>query len=387
MIDFKGNWIINVELPLFSHLCIFEQRSPKEKISLTFGDQLFLSIEPDPLPEQLTTANFILNNEKLILESLFEHIKDIVFPFLKTLIDDEEYCFPPLHTSDDLQKVLGIYDITIPELHKDGFAYALLNFNFSADNEHGISFLIHKNRIVEYNEIGSIDYDKIYEELGINGREFEENWNNLSREIRHEFYTPHLKYNKLKPWQLDSNQSYLSNLLGNHKNEEIIKLIDSINLTPNQNLDNYFELNLIEVATQCKNIEMIHYFRSKGCDLKNMILFCKRQDDNNQRIFDFKFLDLAIELGANLNTSIVSYHKGTWLFDEIYNIVQLFFHRKENKEIEIQKHQKNIQELLKRGANLDDCDGKETHYLKMLETRYAVHFIEKTGIKELVESC
>ncbi|MGB4773933.1 MAG: hypothetical protein WBP45_02060, partial [Daejeonella sp.] len=170
---FKGDWetVLNLDkLTLLQNDKFFEySKDLKEKLRqglsvLTIFDAL--DNKPDPSDEQLEAIRFIQSNEELLLQKIFEYVKDVIYPFQKTLIDDEECSFPKLDSQADLENVLGLISIDILNYSKQSTAYFAINFKATWDNEHGAHILFHKDRILDTGESWGFDIKKVCEDCG-----------------------------------------------------------------------------------------------------------------------------------------------------------------------------------------------------------------------------
>jgi len=138
---------------------------------------------------------------------------------------------------------------------------------------------MHQDKFIDYGNYGN-DYFNggMYVDLGKEANKF--------REIRKEqnvFGNGQLhkalpKYNKYKPWQITATSWYLSNLIRNGKNDQIIKLIEDKELDINHrySTDSYEtnEKNLLDLAAQHSNLKMIKYLIDKGADTSQSIQAC-----------------------------------------------------------------------------------------------------------------
>ncbi|MEH0154512.1 hypothetical protein V6R21_10235 [Limibacter armeniacum] len=369
--EFNGEWNFSIELPLLGQTLTFEKRTVSNDIPVTINDSH--DLEPDPEQEKINAIEFIIENEVQLLEEFHNQIKDEIFPLHKTYIDDEEIFFPKFNSANELGKVLGLNQITILGFEKDNYAYTQFDFNFSADPEHGISFILHKNRLVEHEEIGSVGYDNVYKELGINPNEHHEGWHQqyLNREIK--LHEPLAKYGKLKPWQAEINSEFISSLIKDKNNERFIELIESnkIDLSLIQ-----YDKNLLEIAVVYKNLPIVKYLVEHNLPFRNSISYCRSND--------IQFLKQLVDLGLDINQPAI--YDRSLAMHEIYEIMQGHFHKRENIDEIIEQRVSTLKELLQLGASLDNCDSDKSNYIECLEKQYAKHFIEKTGIIELIEA-
>ena len=94
---------------------------------------------------------------------------------------------------------------------------------------------------------------------------------------------------------------------------------------------------------------------------------------------DEELLEFLVRLGAEINKPIYKNKSRTILFKEIYDLAQLFFHNKENKEESIRR----IGIILQLGGDLNNCDGKGSSYSELLKSHYSESFIARMGLGEI----
>ena len=81
--------------------------------------------------QQLAALDFIKENQKEILQSLFDYTKVQLYPEHIGYIGYDEVSFPELNNIDDLRKALGINLISIYTEHKGTLSYFGLTCDFS----------------------------------------------------------------------------------------------------------------------------------------------------------------------------------------------------------------------------------------------------------------
>ena len=117
----------------------------------------------EPTDRQLTTVQYVKDNQDQILNSIFEFHQAFIFPLFKAHIDIEEHQI--LSDISQTNIIYSIESIQIPILHKANSNYFILNFNFAFDDEHNISFLFKNLSIIDFVGSGDdfIDYIELYE--------------------------------------------------------------------------------------------------------------------------------------------------------------------------------------------------------------------------------
>jgi hypothetical protein len=209
----------------------------------------------------------LLNDEETIFYGIFEEMKK-QFPVLeqhqREYYDiDEAYikeAFPELKNPADLRNTLKINSIEISLLAKDNYAFIIMHFECSWDIEHGCCLVIHKDKVVQFNNEDAWKAEVLVEDKE-SYQNFVKAYNDqiYSRGI---YYFPHPKYNQLKPSQIRANKLYPYHLIHDNKNEEFIKAIES-NLF---NINSCMYDSLLEAAGAHNNEVLFKYILSQKPD-------------------------------------------------------------------------------------------------------------------------
>jgi len=141
MIEFNGDWQYDLNLEILSNLNsdrffgyesrkYHKERLGKGIISLTIND--VRDFNPDPLPEQIETITWIVDNQATILQSLYHSILETIFPYYKKQWGDEddENNYPTIKEESELNKALGLNSISVLEQHKNKYSYYTIYFDF-----------------------------------------------------------------------------------------------------------------------------------------------------------------------------------------------------------------------------------------------------------------
>lgn len=236
LFQFNGNWSFLLSLPglaALNHESFLPRDSQNALHTQLQNGLVGVTIEdahtsdPDPLPEQVHTINWLQQNEAAVLQTLFVSLRDVIYPYYKTLMDADDESFPPLETIADLKRAIGVPFVEISTWHREGLAYMSLSVQFSADAEHGLCFVLHGNRLIDYGDVGGVDFRRVAEDCGVDYESFldRENQRDLERELQ--LYTPHPKYGKLKPWQEQANHYYPFGLLHNNRPADLKQYLET----------------------------------------------------------------------------------------------------------------------------------------------------------------
>ncbi len=299
MNDFKfiGDWKFNYSLPVLTKLN-FNKFYPPEYphgvkslegvIPISFNSKR--DNIPDPNEVQFNTLKWIQNNQKHILESLFNHVKNVLYPFYLSEIDFDEDWFPPLNKLSDLSNVLGIESIAIDTHSKNGISYAYYSFKFSVDDEHGIVIILHKTELIGFDQIGSIDDQKIIEDLGLDYSDYEAKRLEEYDKREFKFHSPHPKYGKLKPWQEAENSMYPYQLINKNRIEDFKTFVNNGEVSIDGN-----SIPFLPGAIMRENMELVEFCLSKKP--KNLHGSFLSALDKNM----FDIASRILNLGYNIN--------------------------------------------------------------------------------------
>jgi len=174
---FNGNWETKIKLVELSKLKKLKH-STNKKISLS-KDEILMIIEKyenqisEPKKKQTNTINYLLdtNNQIQIIESIFNYIKEIIFPEIIQFYEfpEEEYPdeFSNLKSSNDLNDLIELRYITIHNLHNNENAIFTLTFESllgRIDGELNLTF--NKSIILDHIQWNSWPSDQVVIKLG-----------------------------------------------------------------------------------------------------------------------------------------------------------------------------------------------------------------------------
>lgn len=106
----------------------------------------------EPSLEQLNALKYIVEHQQELIDALYEYAKTVLYPVHIGYIGFDETSFPEINSSDDLYKTLGIDTIYIFNESKEEISYVSLYFEFTGDFEHGVYIVLHKSRILGWEE-------------------------------------------------------------------------------------------------------------------------------------------------------------------------------------------------------------------------------------------
>jgi len=261
---FNGEWKLDLNLIEISKLNSdrfykyeirqsHKEKLLNEKVPVTIYDEH--TENPDPIPEQISAIDWIVDNQNEILKTVFNDLINIVWPhYIKIWKNDSEneYSYPKISNYQELDKALGIDSIGIHCDKADGISYYSMFFSFCTDEEHGLALIYHKNRLIDFGGIGDVDNKKILEDQGISF----DDWFDIRMKLKEKkilkLYTPHPKYGKLKPWQESDNKYFPFGLLHANRIEDLISYLKS-----NNDLAKQIIPDLIKIAEHKNKNELI----------------------------------------------------------------------------------------------------------------------------------
>ncbi len=231
---FNGDWEIEVNLKHFELYFIKVYSDRPELKEQRINKDIYLRIcdqqgdfDPDPNPGQINAINYLLqeSNQIAIIHSIVKYLNDVIY----TDYDHEDFlpkadnpnAYPTVHTLADFQKYFRLEAINVYFLEKENFAYYSLTFGVKLlDDEHGLCIDLHKDRCIEHGPGEGTNQEKIVADLPPGA--FKKCNYSIEKE-KAIFHQPHLKYNKLKPWQVDANERFPYNAFKNKEDELLMK--------------------------------------------------------------------------------------------------------------------------------------------------------------------
>ncbi len=363
---FNGDWEFKLDLKtIFNSNLKWRENMDQQYAIPNVKIVDYKTYDPDPLPEQLNTLNYIINNEEKVLESTCKALNPINQ-------DYGERCgmydwFPKDLNPENLGKVLLIQEISILREHKDDFSYYELSCGYKGDEEHGLVIVMHGQRLMEYDAIGEVDYGNLYKDLGERAKLFIEK--NI---LENEFQVPQMqkvlpKYGKYKPWQKELLADYISQLLRTNENEKLKEIISSGEYDINHRIDDY-NRNFVDLTAHCGNIEMIEYAIGRGGDFSKAMLYC------SGAYLKKDVVECLVKHGASVD--VFHWRGETALQQAIASCSSAMFRVKRTKDRDENTYNKALEELevqkdrvqfyLSMGANPNNLNTKGEDYKTFL---------------------
>ena len=396
---FNGDWEFEFQFDAFKGLqsrrgaytSLSSKGSSDGMVRVVIEDEL--NDAPDPYPEQINAINYLIENPDKIKQTLFKALEK-QYPKFKKLYgydkDDEEHQkdFPPISALGDFKNVFSVNCAFILTPYKNDIAYIGLGCRCTWDEEHGLGFLLHKNRCVN---IGQADIafsgwealkdNETYEQKK---KEWDEIRQNSKRQPPKK-YLPHPKYGKLKPLQKNANDNYEFYLIRDGFNDIFFDLIEKSKIDINGQLKNRSETYL-EMACRFKNNKLVEYLLKKGADIRYALHQCVGYSSNPTA------MKMILNHGGDINQRNASGKTILYLKAEelasYYDFKMQRLKRKNgdiyeyDKKIEILK--KEIKELIEKGA---DPTVEMSKVYDVYSTARRLSNVFKKEMEDFIEKC
>ena len=290
---FNGNWGFKIELEKFKQL---EFDNSSNEVEIVIRD--FLDDEMEPLNQQINTMNYVLNNQEVVVDSLLDSIwkkwKEIYEDF--SIDDDKD--FPNIIKKNDLKKVISIRTIYIQPLHKNDFAYYGLEGNCMWDEEHGLGFISHKDRIIEFGGA---------EEADAGGSETNDNPDNKRPKEPEvpKLYSSHPKFGNLKPSHKEANANYPHKLIEKNLIDEFEVYLENEPDVDYIHPDDWQKRTYLKTACMCNNEKIFSLLLPNAQNLEKAI-------HSSHKRKNIGFIERLIEKGADIHET----HHGTSILSE-----------------------------------------------------------------------
>lgn len=96
--------------------------------------------------------NYMIENQESIKQNILNALL-VEYPNLQDLYgydtDEKATYMPDVHTTNDFKNLIGISNIHLLNIEKDGHGYVGFEFGCTWDDEHGLGIMTHKNRIIK----------------------------------------------------------------------------------------------------------------------------------------------------------------------------------------------------------------------------------------------
>jgi hypothetical protein len=287
-IELNGDWTYNIKLPKLNTVAWhYSDSDPASNENLEFELRIDdeLSDDPDPTPEQLNTIKYIFEHQEELLSAICRRAVEEI-PNVMDSYDIDEDELEIYNSMDEvkIQKLISISDIVISNSYKDGFAYFSMDGSVNWEEEHGLSVHLHKDRVIYFDYW--TDYIDAEKDGGVR-REL------LDSDVK--IYTPHPKYNKLKPSQEEMNKNYVATLISRGMNEQYVRDVSKgiIDMNARLYIGNFTHL---EFACRNRNYELIKYLLSQKVPIGRAMHHCFYSGS-----IDKTTVELLLQAGADIN--------------------------------------------------------------------------------------
>lgn len=159
MLDFQQDgpfWTTEAQLPSWAG---YQTRNgPYGSISSDIPSNGVVTIyapdrnESPPTEQDRASVQWLLDHEAAVASAILERLL-AEYPRLQRLYDyerpDREALMPDVSSSKDFRQLIGLQNVHVLQLLKDGIPYVGYEFGCTWDEEHGLGVLLHGTRVVE----------------------------------------------------------------------------------------------------------------------------------------------------------------------------------------------------------------------------------------------
>jgi hypothetical protein len=115
-------------------------------------------------PEQVQAYQYLLEHEAEtqhgVLQAIFDEYPTMRFGFLEAVDEEEFHLMPDIQRPEDLRPLMGLSQVHILNVSKDGVAYVGFEFGCTWESEHGLGVMTHRGRVVAvgYADVSFLDW-------------------------------------------------------------------------------------------------------------------------------------------------------------------------------------------------------------------------------------
>lgn len=304
--QFNGDWEFPIKLDAFEGYL-----DNGKDLLIRFEDDF--SDNPDPNLEQLNTFNYIIENQPLIRDCIFEKINEEMPKLRAEWGNDEEmlsfYPFPA--TADTLKGFIFFRGFEIFNPHKEGYAYFGCYGECSWDPEHGIGFSLYKNEVIYWGDSSyGPNSSKSANHTGQNeywSKQYSD-WNDKQPVF---YDNKKLKYQRLKPRQQECNDDYIIQIIRKNRIQDLIHKLTEKEYSINQI---FGSKSILTYACAYKCYPLIDYLLENQAVITSSAvqeilddkIYLKKMIDLNSKVVNFdlpndkRLIDLAVNQDKNI---------------------------------------------------------------------------------------
>jgi len=249
-----------------------------------------LSLDPDPLPSQLNSINFIIENQEIFFSKMLEYVYED-YPRIQKIygsdIESKREFAPDIHSPDELKQMIGVGNIFISRSSTNGFSHIGLECGCQWDDEHGLGVSMDRYKLLALGDASE----------GIIGGTGQ--YIPPDRPIR---YVAHPKYGKLKPSHKAANLDYPFKLLSKKLDEEFINEYEAGDID-SAAVWSPTRASLLEYAIQRKSFMVADYLAARRHSFEGILIRSYKF-----KPFDKEILDYILANGADINEMPYGYN-------------------------------------------------------------------------------
>lgn len=156
-------WRSKIVLPSWAGFQVREESGESVGLDSTSDGEPDLFVHPKdhqaktpPLPEQVEAFRFLLAHEVAVANAVLRAIF-ARYPEWRALFDDDEYRdeeeeedpMPEIEQPEQLHPLIGLSNVHVLNVAREGMAYIGFEFGCTWDEEHGLGVMTHRGRIIE----------------------------------------------------------------------------------------------------------------------------------------------------------------------------------------------------------------------------------------------
>ncbi len=157
------SWMGKIVLPSWAGFQVREDASESVGLDSDSDVRPWLYVHPKnhqaktpPLPEQAEAFRFLLEHEEAVARSVLQAIFVKYLEWRGLALDDdfrddeeEDDLMPEIERPEQLRSLIGLSNVHVLNVAKDGVAYTGFEFGCTWDEEHGLGVMTHRGRIIE----------------------------------------------------------------------------------------------------------------------------------------------------------------------------------------------------------------------------------------------
>ncbi|AYB33577.1 ankyrin repeat domain-containing protein [Chryseolinea soli] len=294
-IHFNGDWEYEIELIAFAGFQIINGRYRSGDSDILSDGKMTLRIEddltdnPDPYPEQFEAIGYIFQNQEKIRDVIINRTLQELPEIIEIYGLQRDPAYANL-TAERIRQLIDLGTIDVKIVSKNGTSYYEITGGCHWDDDHGLSFLMHNDRVVAF---GGIDGNGYWDAVKDNGTYAEVSKPKQEKAVPKK-YSAHPKYNTLKPSHQSANETFEHSLISGNHNELFKELVVKGEIDINGKWESQNK-TFLEAACWFNNNEIVAFLLEKGAHIRWALHQCVKYNNNSVA------LELILQAGGDIN--------------------------------------------------------------------------------------